>query len=110
MLDIKAEFHSMAARATRNRFLAEGLIALREKAYAVRYASWQDPDRARETVEVHEEMIRALRARDGTRYRTLVLGHVSGPLGKYRQRLSAPAPAGTPLIGVPRRRARRGRS
>jgi len=55
-------------------------------------------------------MIRALRARDGTRYRTLVLGHVSGPLGKYRQRLSAQAPAGTPLIGVPRRRARRGRS
>ena len=70
----------------------------------------RDPDRARETVEVHEEMIRALRARDGTRYRTLVLGHVSGPLGKYRQRLSAQAPAGTPLIGVPRRRARRGRS
>jgi len=44
MLDIKAEFHSTAARATRNRFLAEALIALREKAYAVRYASWQDPD------------------------------------------------------------------
>ncbi len=110
MLDIKAEFHSTAARATRNRFLAEALIALREKAYAVRYASWQDPDRARETVEVHEEMIRALRARDGARDRTLVLDHVSGPLGEYRQRLSAPAPARTHLIGVRRRRARRRRS
>jgi DNA-binding GntR family transcriptional regulator len=109
MLDIKAEFHSMAARATRNRFLAEALMALREKAYAVRYASWQDPNRARETVEVHEEMIRALRARDGARYRALVLDHVSGPLDEYRQRLSAPAPARTHLIGV-RRRPRRGRS
>ena len=66
----------------------------------------RDPDRARETVEVHEEMIRALRTRDGT----LVLDHVSGPLGEYRQRLSAPAPGRTPLIGVPRCRARRGRS
>jgi len=59
----------------------------------------RDPDRARETVEVHEEMIRALRARDGT----LVLDHVSSPLGEYLQRLLAPAPARTPLIVVPRR-------
>jgi len=108
--DIKAESRSTAARATRNRFLAEALMALREKAYAVRCASWQDPDRARETVQVHEEMIRALRARDGARDRTLVLAHVSGPLGEYRQRLSAPAPARTHLIGVRRRRARRRRS
>src|SRR5207247_1047480 len=67
MLDVKAEFRSTAARATRNRFLAEALLALREKAYAVRCASWQDPDRARETVQVHEEMIRALRARRSAR-------------------------------------------
>jgi len=66
----------------------------------------RDPDRARETLEVHEEMIRALRTRDGT----LVLDHVSGPLGEYRQRLSAPAPARTHLISVRRRRARRRRS
>ena len=65
----------------------------------------RDPDRARETVEVHEEMIRAPRTRDGR----LVLDHVSGPLDEYRQRLSAPAPARTHLIGV-RRRPRRGRS
>jgi len=64
----------------------------------------RDPDRARETVEVHEEMIRALRTRDGT----LVLDHVSGPLDEYRQRLSAPAR--THLIGVRRRGARRRRS
>jgi len=50
-------------------------------------------------------MIRALRTRDGA----LVLDHVSGPLDEYRQRLSAPAPARTHLIGV-RRRPRRGRS
>ncbi len=97
MLDIKAEFHSTTAAATRNRWLADVLVSLRERAYVVRYASWQDVRHAQETVEIHEQMIDALRWRDGRRYQRLVLEHVRKPRDMYLSRLVAPPPGQPPL-------------
>jgi DNA-binding GntR family transcriptional regulator len=93
MLDVKAEFHSTTAAATRNRWLTDVLVSLREKAYVVRYASWEDVRHAQDTVEIHEQMIDALRRRDARRYRQLVHDHISGPLDLYMSRLVAPPPA-----------------
>ncbi len=92
MLDIKAEFHSTQVRATRNRWLADVLVTLREKAYAVRYASWQDIGHAQQAIEVHEQMIECLRRRDRKRYEALVYEHVRGPRDMYLSRLVAPPP------------------
>jgi DNA-binding GntR family transcriptional regulator len=106
MLDVKAEFHSTTAAATRNRWLAEVLVSLREKAYVVRYASWQDVRHAQDTVEIHEQMIEALRRRDLKRYRRLVDEHVRGPRDLYMSRLVAPPPAAAANTAVIARRRR----
>jgi DNA-binding GntR family transcriptional regulator len=87
MLDIKAEFHSVTAKATRNRWLSQILTDLREKAYVVRCTIWQDPGQGRNTIKVHSEMIEALRRRDLQRYRNLHLDHILGPLNSYLSRL-----------------------
>lgn len=87
MLDIKAEFHSVTAKATRNRWLAQILTELREKAYVVRCTIWQDPGQGRNTIKAHSEMIEALRRRDLRRYRKLHLDHILGPLNSYLNRL-----------------------
>jgi DNA-binding GntR family transcriptional regulator len=102
MLDIKADFHSVTAKATGNRWLAQILTDLREKAYVVRSTIWQDPGQGRNTVKVHSEMIEALRKRDLQRYRKLHLDHIIGPLNSYLRRLlpSALQPARVvPLSG-----------
>lgn len=106
MLDIKAEFHSTTATATRNRWLADVLVSLREKAYIVRYASWQDIRHAQDTVETHEQIIEALRRRDGPRYRRLIDEHIRGPHDLYMSRLVAPPPAARPHVAGPRPRRR----
>ena len=103
MLEVKADFHSTTAAATGNRWLAEVLVSLREKAYVVRYASWQDVRHAQDTVEIHEQMIEALRRRDVKRYRRLVDDHVRGPRDLYMSRLVAPPPAAAPPAAVPTR-------
>jgi DNA-binding GntR family transcriptional regulator len=84
MLDIKAEFHLVTAKATRNRWLAQILTDLREKAYVVRSTIWQDPGQGRNTVKVHSEMIEALRTRDLQRYRKLHLDHITSALQPAR--------------------------
>jgi DNA-binding GntR family transcriptional regulator len=82
------------------------LVSLREKAYVVRYASWQDLRHAQETVEIHEQMIEALRRRDLRRYRRLVDEHVRGPRDLYMSRLVAPPPARAAVRVAKSRRAR----
>lgn len=114
MLDIKAEFHETTANATRNRWLAEILINLREKAYVVRYASWQDISHAEETIKVHEEMIDCLRRQDQEGYWKLVLDHIRTPLEMYRSRLVLLSPqvqseVGLRVPGSPTNRNRRPR-
>ena len=103
MLDIKAEFHSVTAKATRNRWLAQILTELREKAYVVRCAIWQDPGQGRNTIKVHAEMIEALRRRDLQRYRKLHLDHILGPLNSYLSRLLPSALQPAPVVSLSER-------
>ena len=108
MLEIRAEFHGVVVSAVRNRWLAEMLALLREKAYAVRHWHWQDLGRARDTIRLHDEMIAALAARDARRYSTLVVEQIRTALYAYSARLVA-VPAterpgrrrGEPLNGIP---------
>lgn len=89
MLEIRAEFHSTVAAATRNRWLAEILTQLRDKAYAVRHWHWQDLRRAQETIRLHDEMIRALYRRNIPRYRRLIEEQIRAALDVYVNRLVA---------------------
>lgn len=110
MLEIRARFHALAVEATRNRWLAEVLIMLRDRAYAVRHLHWQDRARAAQTVDIHERMIEALRRRDAKRYRDLVLRQVRAAIECYRSQLRAPRkqasrrPASAAPLAVARRR------
>jgi DNA-binding GntR family transcriptional regulator len=89
MLSIRAEFHAILANATRNRWLASTLIMMREYAYAVRHAHWQDPQRAAQTIDTHAQMIACLEARKGATFGNLVVAHVREALRLYRNRLVA---------------------
>lgn len=93
MLEVRSRFHATLMGAMNNRWLADVLVSLREKSYVVRYTHWQSVERARETVNLHEKMISALRVRDVTRYRALVTGQIRSGLQYYQSQL------------VPRRRA-----
>ena len=90
MLEIRAQFHLTLARATRNRWLADILTMLRDRAYMVRHLHWQDPDRAGQTVHVHNQMIDALRRRDAKEFRDLVVRHIRGAIECYDSQLRAP--------------------
>jgi DNA-binding GntR family transcriptional regulator len=87
MLDVRAQFHALLVRGARNRWLAEVLVSLREKAYVVRYTHWQTIERAQETFEMHEQIIRALKRRDLQRYRRLVISQISAGWDLYKQQL-----------------------
>jgi DNA-binding GntR family transcriptional regulator len=87
MLEVRAQFHAVLVQATRNRWLAKILITLRDDAYIVRHAHWQEPERARQAIEMHLEMIDALAAGQGARYRKLVLQQIRGGLDSYLSRL-----------------------
>jgi len=92
MLSIRAEFHAVLVGATRNRWLAEVLVMLRDNAYPVRHAHWQDVRRAAQTIEVHNQMIATLEARQTGRFRSLVLNQIKEALDMFRNRL-VPAPS-----------------
>ena len=89
MLEVRAEFHSTVAAATRNPFLSEILIDLRDKAYPVRHWHWQDLARARDTIRLHRAMIGALRRRDVRRYCRMVEEQIRAALEVYANRLVA---------------------
>ena len=90
MLDIRAQFHAILVHATRNRWLAEILIMLRDRAYVVRHFHWQDAERARETLRIHERMLTALQRRDAKSYRNLVVRQISAAIECYEKQLRAP--------------------
>lgn len=89
MLDVRAQFHAVLVQATRNRWLAKVLVTLRDEAYAVRHAHWQDPERAGQAIRMHREMIDALAAGRATRYREIVLRQIRDGLDTYLSRLRA---------------------
>jgi DNA-binding GntR family transcriptional regulator len=90
MLDVRAQFHAILVYATRNRWLAEILIMLRDRAYVVRHLHWQDAKRARETLRIHERMIAALQRSDAEAYRKLVVHQVHAAIDCYERQLRAP--------------------
>jgi DNA-binding GntR family transcriptional regulator len=87
MLEVRAEFHAVTAGATRNRWLSEIMMVLRDRAYAVRHLHWQDVGRAAQTVTTHDLIIDALEARDAKRYRDLVLHQIRTALDCYDDQL-----------------------
>jgi DNA-binding GntR family transcriptional regulator len=93
MLDVRAQFHAALVEATRDTWLAKILILLREEAYVVRYAHWQDPTRASQAIQMHQQMIDALAAKKPARYREIVLRQISDGLDTYLSTLR-PTPGG----------------
>jgi len=104
MLEVRARFHALTAAATRNRWLAEMLVTLRERAYAVRHLHWQDASRAAQTVTAHDAIIEALESRDAKRYRELVLAQIRAALDCYEARLRSAPRAVTTSRAVARAR------
>jgi DNA-binding GntR family transcriptional regulator len=90
MLDVRAQFHAALVEATRDSWLARILTMLREEAYVVRHAHWQDAARANQAIEMHQKMIDALDARHASRYRELVLKQISDGLNSYLSTLRPP--------------------
>jgi DNA-binding GntR family transcriptional regulator len=105
MLSIRAEFHAVLANATRNRWLARILTMLREYAYAVRHAHWQDPERAAQTIEIHAQMIACLENGQRAKFVALVINLVREPLNLFRSRLVATPSARRPSPPRQRRAA-----
>jgi DNA-binding GntR family transcriptional regulator len=96
MLDVRAEFHALTSAATKNKWLAQILVMLRDKAYTVRHWHWQDADRANQTREIHDQVVLALRRRDVTKYRELVKQQIEAAITCYEGQLrSRPRTAGT---------------
>ena len=91
MLEVRADFHALLGRATRNRWLAEVLVMLRDKAYVVRHYHWQDFHRASATLDIHNQMIKALEARDTELFVQLVCRQISAAIDTYENRLQAPS-------------------
>jgi DNA-binding GntR family transcriptional regulator len=89
MLAIRAEFHAVLVHATQNSWLAKVLTMLRDEAYVVRHAHWEDPARAQEAISMHQEMIDALATGDAARYRKAVLRQIKGGLSTYVSKLRA---------------------
>lgn len=87
MLEVRAQFHAVLVGATRNRWLAKVLVMLRDDAYVVRHAHWQEPGRARQAIGMHRKMIDALAAGAAARYTRLVLAQIRGGLDTYLARL-----------------------
>jgi DNA-binding GntR family transcriptional regulator len=105
MLEVRAQFHAKLARATRNRWLAEILVMLRDRAYVVRHLHWQDAERAAQTVQIHDRMIEALQRRDLKAYRDLVVRQIRAAIDCYDSQLRAPSPGrrGNSTAGESRR-------
>ena len=93
MLEVRAEFHALTSRATKNRWLAEILVMLRDRAYPVRHSHWQDAKRAGQTTDFHNAMIEALRLRDAKKYKELVVQHIRAALEFYDSQLRVPEPS-----------------
>lgn len=105
MLEVRAEFHAVAARATKNRWLAEIMVMLRDRAYPVRHSHWQDANRAAQTTQFHQDMIDALGRHDAKGYRDLVVKHIRAGIEFYESQLRVPEPAPIRRIRTSRRAA-----
>jgi DNA-binding GntR family transcriptional regulator len=91
MIELRRLFHAITAEATRNRWLKDILIHLRDNAYQVGHwqSHWQDLDRARSTIDTYAHMIEALEARDGRAYKALVVKQILSAFEGYERRLKA---------------------
>jgi DNA-binding GntR family transcriptional regulator len=90
MLEVRADFHAVLIGATRNRWLEMILAMLRDKAYMVRHYHWQDFDRAAQTHEIHDQMIKALESGDAAGFTQLVCQQINSAIATYEKRLQAP--------------------
>jgi len=114
MLEVRADFHATLSGATRNRWLQEVLVMLRDKAYVVRHYHWQDFGRASATLDTHQQMIKALERRDVAGFAQLVCQQISAAISTYENRLQVPSwnvsansrPA--PAVASPKRTAGHG--
>jgi DNA-binding GntR family transcriptional regulator len=93
MLAVRAQFHGIVARATRNRWLADILIMLRERSYVVRHFHWQDASRAAQTLRLHDEMINALENRKTQVYHRLLIQQIQAAIDTYQSQLRVPEAA-----------------
>jgi DNA-binding GntR family transcriptional regulator len=91
MLEVRADFHAVLTGATRNRWLESVLVMLRDKAYMVRHYHWQDFDRAAQTLDIHNEMIKALEKRDAASFSQMVCQQITSAITTYENRLQAPS-------------------
>ncbi|WP_397475858.1 GntR family transcriptional regulator [Pusillimonas sp.] len=107
MLEVRADFHAVLSAATRNRWLEQVLVMLRNKAYMVRHYHWQDFERAAATLDIHTQMIKALEQRDEEQFVALVSQQIGAAITVYENRLHAPSwnvPQGKQRTTAPKRR------
>jgi len=91
MLEVRADFHAVLTGATRNPWLEMVLVMLRDKAYMVRHYHWQDFDRAAQTFDIHNDMIKALEAHDAAAFSHLACQQISAAITTYENRLQVPS-------------------
>ncbi|WP_083851097.1 GntR family transcriptional regulator [Pusillimonas noertemannii] len=91
MLEVRADFHAVLSAATRNRWLEQVLVMLRNKAYMVRHYHWQDFERAAATFDIHNQMIKALEQHDEEEFVQLVSQQIGAAIAVYANRLRAPS-------------------
>jgi len=110
MLEVRADFHAVLSNATRNRWLEQVLVMLRNKAYMVRHYHWQDFERAAATLDIHNQMIDALERRDEDAFVQLVCQQIGAAITVYENRLHAPSWHATARASNRRQPAARTRS
>ena len=86
------EFHDNLNCSTHNGLLAETLMRLRSYMPRIWVTTRADAEYFSKTIEEHQEVIRALRARDGERVGELLQAHI----GRYRDYVN-----GLPELSVP---------
>jgi DNA-binding GntR family transcriptional regulator len=91
MLEVRAAFNGVLTGATHNRWLEMVLALLRDKAYVVRHYHWQDFDRAAQTLDIHNQMIKALEQKDAGTFQQLVTEQISAAIATYENRLQVPS-------------------
>jgi DNA-binding GntR family transcriptional regulator len=114
MIELRRLFHSITASATRNRWLADILVHLRDNAYQAGpwqwQWHWQDIGQANNTSDMYEHMIDALAVGDGRTYRKLVAKQIRSAFDAYANRLKAEPVARQLSLPVAKRGAKGARS
>jgi len=75
-------FHRILAEATGNRYLRDYLLRLHQAATRFNYSAWQRDTNAIPSMQEHHQIIAALRQREPTQARQMMLTHIQNARGR----------------------------